>query len=259
MDSKIKIQKGKGKIAMPVGRYRIIFNLAVLQKNCYQLMTTQHHYNEWSSTYDNVENKTRDLELKAGQEILSSFSFDSVLELGCGTGKNTVWLQEKARSLLAVDLSEGMLQKAKEKINSPHVMFQQADITKPWNFVPPNVDLVTCSLILEHIENLSFIFSEAAKVLNSGGHFYICELHPFKQYTGSKARFETAEGLQVLACFVHHVSDYTAAALKNGFAITDLQEWFDDGDRASTPRLLSFLFQKINQANYLLQRVSPAL
>ena len=207
-------------------------------------MSTQLLYNEWSSTYDDVENKTRDLEKKAGQDMLMPLSFNDVLELGCGTGKNTAWLQEKAARIVAVDLSEGMLQKAKEKIQSKQVEFRQADITKPWDFVTGKIDVITCSLILEHIEDLSFILSEAAKVLHSGGCFYICELHPYKQYSGSKARFETEEGLQVLPCFVHHVSDYTNAALQNGFAITALQEWFDEEDRAGTPRLISFLFQK---------------
>ena len=207
-------------------------------------MSTRQLYNQWSGTYDNVENKTRDLEKKAGQQMLSTIGFDSVLELGCGTGKNTEWLQHRAKQLLAVDLSEGMLAKAKEKIGSDRVRFQQADITKPWDFATEKVDLVTCSLILEHIENLSFIFSEASKVLPNGGYFYICELHPYKQYAGSKARFETAEGLQVLECFVHHVSDYATAALQNGFAIKALEEWFDEDNRSNPPRLVSFLFQK---------------
>lgn len=207
-------------------------------------MSTRQLYNQWSATYDDVENKTRDLEKKAGQHLLSSIQFASVVELGCGTGKNTAWLQQRAAQLLAVDLSEGMLAKAGEKINAGHVRFQQADLTKPWDFLPEKVDLFTCSLILEHIENLSFIFGEAGRALQSGGYFYICELHPFKQYAGSKARFETAEGLQVLECFVHHVSDYTSAALQNGFSLTALEEWFDDNDRSNPPRLISFLFQK---------------
>lgn len=207
-------------------------------------MSTQKHYNQWSATYDEVENKTRDLEKLAGQQTLSSMSFDRVLELGCGTGKNTEWLQQKAKHLLAVDLSEGMLTKAKEKISGGQVQFQQADITKPWAFAKEQVDLITCSLILEHIENLNYIFSEADKALKKGGFLYICELHPYKQYTGSKARFETGEGLQVLECFVHHVSDYANAVKQNGFTIADLQEWFDENDRSKSPRLISFLFQK---------------
>lgn len=207
-------------------------------------MSIQRLYNEWSSTYDDVENKTRDLEKKAGEKMLTALSFNSVLELGCGTGKNTAWLQEKTASLLAVDLSEGMLQKATQKNQSRHVQFRQADITKSWDFVSEKADLITCSLILEHIEDLSFIFNEAAKALNDGGYFYICELHPYKQYTGSKARFETTEGLRVLECFIHHVSDYTTAALKNGFAITALQEWFDEENKSAPPRLISFLLRK---------------
>lgn len=206
-------------------------------------MSTRQHYNQWSVTYDEVENKTRDLEKRAGQEVLSKLDFETVLELGCGTGKNTGWLKERAKQLLAVDFSEGMLAKATEKVGNGNVQFRQADITKPWDFAKGKVDLLTCSLILEHIENLSFIFAEAAKALRKGGYFYVCELHPYKQYAGSKARFETAEGLQVLDCFVHHVSDYVKAATENGFTVAALQEWFDDDDRSQPPRLLSFLFR----------------
>lgn len=207
-------------------------------------MSTAQLYNQWSSTYDAVENKTRDLEEKAGQAMLSSLSFHTVLELGCGTGKNTTWLQQKAAQVIAVDFSDGMLAKAKEKLQSNRVLFQQADITKRWEFVTPGLDLVTCSLILEHIKNLHFILQEAARIIRSGGFVYICELHPYKQYAGSKARFETAEGLQVLECFVHHFSDYVDAAIKNGFAVASLEEWFDENDRSGAPRLVSFLFQK---------------
>ncbi|MDQ3278181.1 MAG: methyltransferase domain-containing protein [Bacteroidota bacterium] len=207
-------------------------------------MSTRQQYNQWSATYDNMENKTRDLEERAGQSMLENIEFVTVLELGCGTGKNTTWLSQKAKQHQAVDLSEGMLEKAREKIKSEQVVFQQADITKPWDFVSAKPDLITCSLILEHIEDLDFIFNEAAKVLNAGGYFYICELHPYKQYSGSKARFETESGTQVLQCFVHHVSDYAKAAMKNGFSIETIKEWFDEDDRSNPPRLLSFLFRK---------------
>ena len=78
--------------------------------------------------------------------------------------------------------------------------------------------------------------------MKPGGRFYVCELHPFKQYAGSKARFETDEGLKVLQCFVHHLTDYTDSAMSNGFVIERMDEWFDDADRDRIPRLVSFLF-----------------
>lgn len=207
-------------------------------------MDTQNLYNQWSATYDEMENKTRDLEKEAGQQVISKLQYDNVLELGCGTGKNTAWLSQQATHHQAIDLSEEMMAKAKQKVTESHVHFQQADITKPWDFVHIQPDLITCSLILEHIENLHFVFSQAANVLAAGGHFYVCELHPFKQYTGSKARFETSEGSKVLTCFIHHVSDYFEAARESGFTCVALNEWFDGDDRNNPPRLLSFLFQK---------------
>jgi ubiquinone/menaquinone biosynthesis C-methylase UbiE len=209
-------------------------------------MDTKTLYNQWSATYDDVENKTRDLEKEAGQKILSSIQFENVLELGCGTGKNTGWLSTKTKRLLAVDLSEDMMARAKEKVSAAHVSFLQADITKAWDFVNEKPDLITCSLILEHIEELAFIFAQAANILQKGGRFYICELHPYKQYSGSKARFEGSDGLQVLECFVHHTSDYFNAAINNNFVCERLDEWFDEGDRTRPPRLISFLFRKID-------------
>jgi ubiquinone/menaquinone biosynthesis C-methylase UbiE len=123
-----------------------------------------------------------------------------------------------------------MLTKAKEKINSNTVQFIQADINGNWNFVQQLFELVTFSLVLEHIQNLDHIFSEAAKVLVSGGHIYIGELHPFKQYSGTKARFETEEGLQIVDCYNHNISEFTQAAKKHSFAIIDINEYFDEGD-----------------------------
>jgi ubiquinone/menaquinone biosynthesis C-methylase UbiE len=207
-------------------------------------MSNQQLYNSWSANYDTVENKTRDLEKIACREILSTVEFETVIELGCGTGKNTEWLASRAKHVLAVDSSEEMQAVAKQKVKSDNVEFKQADITKNWNFSRDKADLITCSLILEHVENLEFIFSEAHAHLNENGNFYICELHPFKQYTGSKARFETAEGLQVLECFTHHLSDYIQAAQKNDFSVIHLAEWFDNNDRTTVPRLISFLFNR---------------
>jgi ubiquinone/menaquinone biosynthesis C-methylase UbiE len=202
-------------------------------------------YNNWAEQYDTNENKTRDLEAISLRSLLKDYSFENCLEIGCGTGKNTAWLLTKAASVLAVDLSEEMLAKAKEKIQSEKVQFVQANILEDWSFAPANhFDIATFSLVLEHIENLSIIFQKLNKVVKNGGYVYIGELHPFKQYTGSKARFETAEGMQVVTCFNHHVSDFTEAARQNGFIIETIQEFFDDAQRSTIPRILAMRFRK---------------
>jgi ubiquinone/menaquinone biosynthesis C-methylase UbiE len=137
-----------------------------------------------------------------------------------------------------------MLEKAKEKVKSHHVEFMVADITKPWDFCTQTYDLVTFSLVLEHIEDLQAIFKKVAEVTQPGARVYVGELHPFRQYGGSKARFETEAGTTVVTCFTHHLSEFTLAAAEAGFGIEAVNEFFDEDDRTKVPRILTFLFRK---------------
>ena len=209
-------------------------------------MSTQKLYDQWSTTYDSVDNKTRDLEKIACEDVLGEISFTNVLELGGGTGKNTSWLAGRAARVMSVDFSEEMQAVARAKVSNGNVEFRIADVRVPWSFDNFDADLITCSLILEHVEHIGFVFEQANRILTPGGRFYICELHPFKQYGGSKARFETDDGLQVTECFLHHVTDFTNAAIGCGFSIERIDEWFDGNDRTTTPRLISFLFAKLS-------------
>lgn len=207
-------------------------------------MNVQQAYNNWAAIYDTNNNKTRDLEAVALREILAPVNFSSCIEIGCGTGKNTVWLATKTQRLLSVDLSEAMLAKAKQKITAPHVSFVQADITTAWNFTSQTFELATFSLVLEHIENLEEVFKKLAAVIVSGGHVYIGELHPFKQYAGTKARFESETGTQVVTCFNHNISDFIQPALQHGFTVVNIKEYFDEDGEHGLPRILAILLRK---------------
>lgn len=207
-------------------------------------MNTKQAYDLWASQYDTNNNRTRDLEALALRESLAKLVFRSCLEIGCGTGKNTVWLVEKAIRVTAVDLSDEMLALARQKITSDNVSFLQSDITAPWSFRNRQYDLVTFSLVLEHIQNLDHVFKEASEALSSPGYVYVGELHPFKQYAGTKARFDTDEGRHMPECFDHHVSDFVRCARRHNLVLTDLGEYFDDDDRNSIPRILTLLFRK---------------
>lgn len=212
-------------------------------------MNIKQAYNSWAEQYDSNDNKTRDLEAISLRTTLSSIQFDTCLEIGCGTGKNTEWLITKAKQVTAVDLSDEMLAKAKETLRqaqdkSDKISFHQADVTEEWAFAKGQYDLVTFSLMLEHIEDLEAIFKKVSKVVSPNGFVYVGELHPFKQYSGSKARFDTEEGQQIVTCFNHNISDFTQASKANGFEIMEVQEYFDDNDRTSIPRILTLLLKK---------------
>ncbi|OQS01998.1 hypothetical protein THRCLA_05590 [Thraustotheca clavata] len=206
-------------------------------------MSVQEAYTQWSTIYDTNENPTRDLEGIGGKKLLEKLTFQHILELGCGTGKNSKWLVNKCKKLTAVDFTESMLVIARSKL--PNVEFLQADLLNPWHFAQLNsVDLVTFSLVLEHIEDLAPIFTKVNQVLKPGGYVYIGELHPFKQYSGSKACFDKGNGKEVVTCFTHHTSDFINQAFVHGWQLERFEELFDDNNRQRIPRILSMLFRK---------------
>ncbi len=209
-------------------------------------MTIEQSYNNWADQYDADQNKTRDLDAKATILTLDNYEFSTVVEIGCGTGKNTSYLLKKADKVIGLDFSQNMLDKAKEKIKDDRVEFQKADLKQNWNIKDCFADLVTCSLVLEHIKNLDHVFDQANKKLKQGGLFYVSELHPFKQYSGSKAKFENENGLQELETYVHHVSEYLTVAKNHGFEMVEFNEWFDDQDIKKIPRLIGIVWEKIN-------------
>jgi ubiquinone/menaquinone biosynthesis C-methylase UbiE len=207
-------------------------------------MSVQEAYNHWSATYDTDDNLTRDLDHTVTRNILADLQYKSIIEVGCGTGKNTTLLAQIGDRVCALDFSEGMLKRAKEKLGTDNVLFLVADITKPWPCAGESADLVVCNLVLEHIENLSFVFSEAFRSLIEGGRFFVSELHPFRQYEGTKARFQRDQETTEIQAFVHHITDFLKAAEKAGLTLKDFSEWWHEEDEDKPPRLVSFMFGK---------------
>lgn len=207
-------------------------------------MNIQDAYSNWSTSYDSDRNLTRDLDQYATRETLANQYYHSILEIGCGTGKNTAFLAEIGANVWAIDFSSGMLEKARQKVQAEHVAFLTANITKPWPFRDQSAGIVVCNLVLEHIQDLTFVFSEASRTLDTGGRFFICELHPFQQYQGKQANFQLGLEMIEIPAFLHHLSDFTQAATQNRFSLIRFQEWWHEADKTKAPRLASFLFEK---------------
>jgi ubiquinone/menaquinone biosynthesis C-methylase UbiE len=207
-------------------------------------MDIQNAYNEWSTSYDQDENRTRDLDRDVVRSRLGGLHFDSILEIGCGTGKNTSFLVQIGKSVQAVDFSEGMIARAQEKIQAENVRFSMVDITQTWRFPDESIDLIVCDLVLEHIQDLAHVFSEAARTLRPGGHFFIDELHPFRQYEGTKARFYRAQEKVEVDAFVHHISDFWRAAAAVQLSLVHLDEYWHETDENKPPRILSLYFER---------------
>jgi ubiquinone/menaquinone biosynthesis C-methylase UbiE len=201
-------------------------------------------YDRWSGSYDEDTNRTRDL---AGSVLrrMPVFSDRDVLELGCGTGRNTEWLAARARRVTGVDFSEGMLRQAEDRIDAGNVSFLRHDLGAALPFDAGSWDVVVFALVLEHMESVENPIADAARMLRPGGSLVICEYHPCRQLAGGQARFrpDATTGEVRIPAYVHLVSDYVDAALSAGLRLSHMEEPRHPDDRPeSAPRVVMMSF-----------------
>ncbi|MCA9973607.1 MAG: class I SAM-dependent methyltransferase [Anaerolineales bacterium] len=204
-------------------------------------------YDRWAATYDSDPNRTRDLAGAALREWGLGVDGRSVIEIGCGTGKNTAWLAARAAAVLALDISPGMLHKARTRVSAAHVSFARHDVRQPWPVATATADVVVGMLVLEHVAQLAPVFREAARVLRPGGALFVCELHPLRQMLGRQAAFTDPHtgARQPIAAYLHDVSAYVNGGLAAGFTLLALDEWRDAGAAPTAPpRLLALRFRR---------------
>ena len=222
-------------------------------------------YDEWACKYDEGVNMTRDMDLFVMQRTIPFvFPVDQlnkknvcILELGCGSGKNTLFLANylmqfgNSNSVIACDFSLEMLSLAKKKLEKclDNVKFLEMDISMKWNNIPDSsVDLVLFNLVLEHISDLSHAFSEAYRVLRNEGMMFFSEYHP-KRYVNGGAQFvDEKKRVNLVGSFLTRTKkDFIDSVEKSGFMKISVSSWFDfnkNGKENSIPRLLTVLAKK---------------
>ncbi len=205
-------------------------------------------YDAWSDTYDEDANRTRDLAARALRAAALRGLTGDVVELGCGTGENTAWLAERARSLVAVDFSEGMLRRARAKVTDARVRFVAHDLRQPLPLPDASADLVAIVLVLEHLPAITPVVADAARTLRPGGELFVCEYHPFRQLTGGQARFQPpgAERVVRIPAYLHMLGEFVHAGITAGLDVARVEERFDDErpDEGALPRILALTFRK---------------
>lgn len=216
-------------------------------------LTVASAYDRWAEAYDTDLNATRDLDAVVLGRLLPSLAGATVLEVGVGTGKNTAALAD-ARLLVGVDLSAGMLSRAKARRAAmprealDRTALVRADLLVPLPFAAGSFDLAAIDLVLEHIADVHRVVADVARALRPGGRVIVIELHPYRQRLGKRAHFEDpATGQRVdVPVFLHTVSELVGAGLDAGLRLEHLGEWHDDLSEtpSSPPRLLSLMFRR---------------
>lgn len=99
------------------------------------------------------------------------------LDLGCGEGRLTRELRRRAHEVVGVDGSATLVAAARD---AEAGLFSVADAAA-LPFADDSFDLVVAYNVLMDLDDLLAAVTEVARVLESGGRFAVCVLHPLAE------------------------------------------------------------------------------
>ena len=194
------------------------------------LSGVRHGYDRWSRVYDHDANPLPALEHPHVRAAVGDVRGRDVLDLGCGTGRHTAWLAAAGARVTAVDFSEKMLERAREKVPATDVRYIVHDLHEPLPLDDSTFDLVVSGLVLEHLRDLDGFFTEAHRVLRPVGCAVVSAMHPAMFLRGSRARFTDPDSGEVVApgSLPHRLGEFVMAASRSGFALLGVDEHAPD-------------------------------
>jgi SAM-dependent methyltransferase len=179
-------------------------------------------YRHWSKTYDQPGNPLIEVEEPLVGEILAELPPGDALDAACGTGRFAALLAGHGCTVVGVDSSPDMLQRAREKVRSG--TFMPGDL-RQLPLPDDSFDIVTCGLALAHLPALEPAFAELARVLRPGGHLVTSDIHWQSLYLGGIASVVDDGGAEArLPASRFRPSDYITAALAAGLEIRQCRE-----------------------------------
>lgn len=119
------------------------------------------------SVYENAYKKT----VKRSAAFLKKE--DRVFEIGCGTGVATIPLSKYMKEITATDISENMIQKAREKAkdqSKDNIVFQTGELTE-MEVEPESYDAVAAYNVLLYMKNQEEVLKKIYEILKPGGIF----------------------------------------------------------------------------------------
>jgi ubiquinone/menaquinone biosynthesis C-methylase UbiE len=175
---------------------------------------TTEGYGSWAEFYDEPGNQLIELEQPIVREIVDGLPAGVALDAACGTGRHSAYLASRGHTVIGVDSSPAMLERARAKV--PGGAFHVADLHE-LPLPDDHVDLVVCALALMHVPDIEPVLAELVRVLRPGGSLVISDWRIVIGDSGLpliKARPDGSPGY--MPTLSRRTSEYLAAALPLG-------------------------------------------
>ncbi len=134
-------------------------------------------FDAWAQVYDDQPNPLLTLEQRFLRRMLPEVAGLDVLDAGCGTGR---WLQLLAShhpaSLMGVDASTQMLQRASSKLGSSSILRLGSCTALPVQNA--SADLVLASFVLSYLDSVEAFARELHRVARPGATVFLTDMHP---------------------------------------------------------------------------------
>ncbi|MHA1278830.1 MAG: class I SAM-dependent methyltransferase [Candidatus Helarchaeota archaeon] len=150
-----------------------------------------------STLISRIEAHKKHSKLEINEWILKQLHLkngEKVLDLGCGTGKQTIPFKKKVGiegTVIGMDISEELLEEAKKKAEDANVSIQFLvhDANNQFDFEDNYFDVISCCFAIYYIDDLERIMQEFDRILKPGGRLFLAgpapdnaaTLHEFHQ------------------------------------------------------------------------------
>lgn len=126
-------------------------------------------------SYYNLDEPHEDMSLVV--EILKEHAVHRVLDLGCGAGRNALFLTKQGFAISGIDTAHTGLEQAEQMAKNKKVTLQllEADIYAPLPFASGSFDAIIAVQSIQHNtrKNIQYCLSECARVLAPHGLIFI--------------------------------------------------------------------------------------
>ncbi len=163
---------------------------------------------DWNDLYGErgILQKNINLRVIEAIKFLKDHGTKNVLDLGCGTGRYTIFLAKEGFKVYACDLSEKAIEIAKKGL--PGVIFKKCEMTE-LAYEDGFFDAVICNQVIQHgmMDDIMKAVSEIERVLKKDGILFLATIsinHP-KFKTGNEIEPGTKENTEKIdGDMMHH-------------------------------------------------------
>jgi malonyl-CoA O-methyltransferase len=179
-------------------------------------------YGLWADSYPpHAHTPLMEMEERALLPLLPVCSGQSVLDLGCGSGRYLRLLRpQRPRLLVGLDVSSAMLARARGLV--ARVALGDA---RALPFADRSFDLVVSGLMVGHVRDLLGLLREVARVMRPAGVVVYSDLHPDGALTGWARTFRARDGSEYAAPHhVHSRADHERSCEASGLRVEKVLE-----------------------------------